>query len=264
MTEAQPALSQVAVVLVRPQLSENIGTTARAVANMGLGRLILVEPHRQETDIILAAATRLAHGLVENITVFDTLREALADFHYVVGTTARRGSDRGPFYSPRSLAPEVLSRTRSGRAALVFGPERSGLTTPELRLCQAVVSIPTADPKASSLNLAQAVLILGYELLLEATHQAIAAQPPATAGIKPAPMVEVNDMYDDLERTLTTIGFLPDRNSGHWVMSFKRIFNRSGLTHGDCNLFRGVCRQIDWAIRHPDKLNLEPGTPDGD
>ena len=262
MTEAQSALARVAVVLVRPKLSENIGTTARAVANMGLGRLILVEPYRLEEEIILSAATRLAHGLVENITVFDTLRDALADFHYVVGTTARRGSHRGPFHSPRSLAQDLLARTATGQVAIVFGPERSGLTTADLRLCQAVVTIPTANPKSSSLNLAQAVLILGYELLLGATRAPSPAIAPAPAGIKPAPMVEVNDMYDDLERTLVSVGFLPDRNPGHWLMSFKRIFNRSGLTHGDCNLLRGVCRQIGWALRHPDKLDLEPGNKD--
>ena len=130
------------------------------------------------------------------------------------------------------------------------------MTTSDLRLCQAVVSIPTAHPKSSSLNLAQAVLILGYELLLAVSN------PTTAPGIKPAAMIELNDMYDNLEKTLTSIGFLPDDNSGHWLMNFKRIFNRSGLTTGECNLLRGVCRQIDWAVRNTDKLDLKPGPKD--
>jgi tRNA/rRNA methyltransferase len=132
---------------------------------------------------------------------------------------------------------------KTEQVALVFGPERTGLTTSELRLCQAVVRIPTADPDASSINLAQAVLILGYELLM-ATQE----EPIARLKYKPAAMAEIRGMYDHLEKTLLGIGFLPDQNTGHWLMSFKRIFNRSGLSHGECNLIRGMCRQINWAV----------------
>ncbi|MEW6265262.1 MAG: RNA methyltransferase [Thermodesulfobacteriota bacterium] len=236
------ALTNVAVVLCRPKLSENIGTAARAAANMGLGRLLLVKPYRFERDIIQAAATRAADYLVDRIAVHDDLPAALADFHFVVGTTSRPGSHRGPFFSPRDVAPRIADLADENRVALVFGPERTGLTTAELRLCQAVVRIPTADEKKASLNLAQAVLILAYEIML-------AVRPaPAPPGIKPATQAEILAMYEHLSRTLLAIGFLPDQNTEHWLMSFKRIFNRGGLTHGECNLIRGVCRQIDWAL----------------
>ena len=238
----------VAVVLNQPKLSENIGTTARAAANMGLGRLIVVNPYFLDKHIILAAGTRAAHDLVENMTVKDDLVEALSEFHYVIGTSARQGSHRGPFFNPRTMAAHLTELGSEQRIALLFGPERSGLTTEDLRLCQAVVRIPTANSKTSSLNLAQAVLILGYELLLAAAEPA-SENNRLKPRIKPAPMNEVQAMYDHLEETLVNIGFLPDKNTGHWLMSFKRIFNRSGLTHGDCNLIRGVCRQIKWAIR---------------
>ena len=241
-------MQNIAVVLVRPSLSENIGTAARAAANMGLGRLVLVAPYRMEMDIIKVVGTRGAEKLIDAITVYEDVESALADIHFAVGTTARRGSHRGPFFTPRNLAPELLSQASEHQVALVFGPERSGLTTAELRLCQAVARIPTADPKSSSINLAQAVLILAYELLMAAVPEI------KRPGIKPAPLQSVNSMYEHLARTLVGIGFLPNQNTDHWLMSFKRIFNRSGLTEGDCNLLRGVCRQIEWAVANLDRL----------
>lgn len=242
-------LEHVAVVLLRPKLSENIGTAARAATNMGLGRLILVDPPVFEKEVVQHAATRAARPIVDNIIRFETLPQALSGFHYVVGTTARGGAHRGPFITPRALAQKLAAPGENNRVALVFGPERTGLATADLRLCQAVVRIPTADPGTSSLNLAQAVLILGYELML-----AKKTGDPRPPRIKSAPVSEVQAMYDHLSRTLRTIGFLPDLNSDHWLMSFKRIFNRSGLTHGECNLIRGLCRQIAWAVNHPDKV----------
>jgi tRNA/rRNA methyltransferase len=237
-------MENVGVVLFQPSMSENIGTTARAMANMGLGPLTVVKPYRFDRDIMLSTATRAGCAHIESATVTQTLEEALADYQYVVGTTARRGSHRGPFLAPRPMAGKIMAMGKNTRVALLFGPERAGLTTAELRHCQAVVRIPTADPKTGSLNLAQAVLILGYELL-----NAVKPQTPPP-DLKPAPMSEVEAMYDALTETLLTIGFLPDENTDHWLMSFKRIFNRSGLTHGDCNLLRGMCRQIHWALEN--------------
>jgi tRNA/rRNA methyltransferase len=244
-------LDHVAVVLCQPKLAENIGTTARAVVNMGLGRLILVEPENPDERVIRAVATRAADGLIDRMVIAPDLPAALADFHFVVGTTARLGDHRGPFFTPRTMAKKIVEMGSETRVALVFGTERSGLTTADLRLCQAVVRIPTADPKASSLNLAQAVLILGYDLL---TAHEPSGEPPA---FKPAVQGEVQAMYDHLQKTLLDIGFLPDQNPDHWLMSFKRLFNRTGLTHGDCNLLRGLCRQIAW-VRKNGKPQIEP------
>ncbi len=132
-------------------------------------------------------------------------------------------------------------------AAILFGPERMGLSTEDLRHCQKVVRIPTDDPETSSLNLAQSVLILGYELIMAAGGE------PEAPTIKPAPHTEVEEMYDDLTDALLRIGFLPPDNPGHWLMNIKKIFNRSLLTSGECNLWRGVCRQIRWALSGREK-----------
>lgn len=236
-------LDNVAVVLDRPKLSENIGTTARAASNMGLGGLRVVAPYRFEEDIIRNVATKGAESLVDRIAVHDDLDTALADFHYVIGTTARMGSHRGPFFSPREMAQKVIELGADTQVALLFGPERTGLSTADLRKCHMVVRIPTANPKQSSLNLAQAVLILGYELLLAHTPERRKAK------LKAAPHSEVEAMYRRLTKALLLVGFLPEENTDHWLTSFRRIFNRSGLTQGDCNLWSGVCRQIRWAVR---------------
>jgi len=249
MTAAGVSLENVAVILCRPALAENIGTAARAAANMGLGRLIVVEPCELDYDVMRGAATRSGEALVKKMTISPSLPEALAEFNYVVGTTARRGSHRGPFTTPRELAEKLIALSRGNKTALVFGPERTGLTTAELRLCQTVVRIPTAGDRVSSLNLAQAVLILGYELLLAQFEE------PSPPPLKLADQTELQAMYEHLVRTMLKIKFLPDQNTEHWLMSFKRIFNRTGLTHGECNLIRGVCRQIEWALENPDKLD---------
>jgi tRNA C32,U32 (ribose-2'-O)-methylase TrmJ len=137
--------------------------------------------------------------------------------------------------------------------ALLFGPERMGLATGDLRRCQKVVRIPTDRPETSSLNLAQAVLLLGYELLLAA---GAGPEPPA---VRPAPQAELAGMYADLTDLLLQIGFLPTDNPEHWLMNIKKIFNRSLLTSGECNLWRGVCRQARWALANPGRAraNME-------
>jgi tRNA/rRNA methyltransferase len=184
------------------------------------------------------------------MTVFQELPEALAPYGLVVGTTARVGNRRGPFYTPRQLAAELMTAGEPEplRTAILFGPERMGLATEDLRRCQKVLRIPTDDPETSSLNLAQAVLLIGYELLVAAGGE---PEPPA---LKPAPQDELTGMYDDLSELLIHVGFLPADNPEHWLMNIKKIFNRSLLTSGECNLWRGVCRQLRWALRNPDQL----------
>ncbi|MDR1050851.1 MAG: RNA methyltransferase [Deltaproteobacteria bacterium] len=250
------SLAHVDVVLNEPQKSENIGAAARAVANTGLGRLVVVAPRTLNRELMEATATVHALPVLENMLVARTLREAVEPHALVVGTTARAGSRRGPFLSPRLLAGELLGAGDPLPTALLFGAERMGLTTAELRLCQKIVRIPTASSRTSSLNLAQAVLILGYELLVAA-----GGGPAEPAQIKPAPQKSLNLMYDELEDTLVGIGFLPADNPGHWLMNVKKIFNRSQLSSGECDLLLGLCRQIRWAVKNLSDLEPTKGRP---
>jgi tRNA/rRNA methyltransferase len=244
------------VVLMEPQKSENIGAAARAMANMGLGKLVLVRPRSLHRDLIESTATSHARRILDEMAVFRELPEALAPYGLVVGTTARAGRSRGPFYSPRQLAAELLAPDESQAAvptALLFGPERMGLASRDLHLCQKVVRIPTDGLETSSLNLAQAVLLLGYELIVAAGGE------PAPPAVKPARQDELAALYADLTGALVHIGFLPADNPEHWLMNIKKIFNRSLLTSGECNLWRGVCRQLRWALENTDQLTPEPG-----
>ena len=249
------------VVLMEPQKCDNIGAAARAMANMGLGRLVLVRPRSLNWDLIESTATSHAHRVLKDMAVFRELPEALAPYGLAVGTTARVGNRRGPFYTPRQLAAELLGgqEAEPTPTAILFGPERMGLATEDLRRCQKVVRIPTDDPETSSLNLAQAVLLLGYELIVAAGGE------PEAPAVKPADQAELNGMYEDLSATLVHIGFLPADNPEHWLMNIKKIFNRSLLTNGECNLLRGICRQFRWALENTDKLPAGPtesGRPD--
>jgi tRNA/rRNA methyltransferase len=196
-----------------------------------------------------AAATRLGEGFLESARSCGSLEEALAPYPVTVGATARAGAERGIPVSPRAAARELLRPTEGGGppppAALVFGTERDGLTNEDLRLCSLVVTIPTESPETSSLNLAQAVLVLGYELLLAA-----GAEPPPPLPQQPAPSADVARASADRERRLYETGFLPERDPGRWYMNVKKILRRSGLTRGECDLIQGVCRQIRWAVRN--------------
>ncbi len=245
------------VVLMEPQKSDNIGATARAMANMGLGKLKLVRPRSLNRDLMTATATSHAHYLIENMEVYQELDDALAPYSLIVGTTARQGSRRGPFLTPRQLAPQLLSFEETSEpipTALLFGAERMGLSTADMRRCQKVICIPTADQATSSLNLAQAVLLIGYELLIAAGGE------PEAPQIKPAPQADLEGMYQDLTATLVRIGFLPSKNPEHWMMNIKKIFNRTLLTSGECHLWRGVCRQLRWALENTEELPPWSGT----
>jgi tRNA/rRNA methyltransferase len=215
---------------------------------MGLGSLVVVNPRTLNPELSLAMATAAGESVLANMRIHETLREAVEPYELVVATTARIGGRRGPLMSPRQIAPTLLI-PNAPATALVFGPERMGLSTEDLRLCHKYVKIPTDNPKSSSLNLAQAVLILGYELLMAA-----GGETPPPPPVKPAAQKSLNDMYDDLETTLVKIGFLPADNPGHWLMNIKKIFNRSQLTVGECDLLRGICRQIRWAVNNMDRL----------
>ena len=256
-----PMLSRrhIDVVLMEPQKCENIGAAARAMANMGLGRLQLVRPRSLNWNLIETTATSHASRILSEITIHQELDQAMAPYGLVVGTTARVGNRRGPFYTPRQLAAELLNEIDDSRqptpVAILFGPERMGLATEDMRRCQKVVRIPTDNPETSSLNLAQAVLLIGYELIVAAGGE------PAPPKIVPASQADLNGMYDDLTDVLLRIGFLPADNPGHWLMNIKKIFNRSLLTNGECNLWRGICRQLRWALDNPGKL--PPAAPAG-
>ena len=243
-------LKHIAIVLHRPRYPENIGASARAACNMGISQLIVVDPRDCDLTRVLKMATHFAADLVETMEVFEGLETALAPFQYVVGTTARVGGGRATISSPRRLAEKLIPISRKNPIALVFGPENTGLTNAELRLCDEVVSIPTAE--FASLNLAQAVMVLCYEIFL-ASRQGVHEFTPRLATSQ-----ELESMYEQLKETLVNIDFINRENPDYWMQYVRRFFSRVGIRAREVKMIRGICRQIEWyGSRGSNKLNRE-------
>jgi tRNA/rRNA methyltransferase len=233
-------LDNVAIVLFKPQIPENIGAVARAACNMGISRLHLVQPVSLDEVRLHAVATPAAAHLLETMVIHEDLGEALAPFQYVVGTTARLGGIRKEVKSPREMAARLIDLSRSNTIALLFGPENFGLTNKELPFCHALVTIDTAQ--CTSLNLAQAVMVLAYEL-----HVARIDTPHFQPRLANTHELEI--MYAMLQDTLLKINYIGQQNPEHWMLNVRRLFNRHGLLARETQVIKGICRQIDWYVR---------------
>ena len=240
---SQAALDHIRIVLVEPQHSGNIGAVARAMKNMALSQLVLVNP---VDHLVMEARMMAMHAfdILQRARVVGTLPEAVVDAGYVVGTTRRLGKTRQASLTSRGMAPLLLELAASNPLAIVFGRENSGLSNTELGQCHELITIP-AHPVFGSMNLAQAVLLVCYEL-----YVASATPPPATPP-QLATVEELERLYARMREVLQRIGFLhgshPDRMMGY----FRRFFARHGLKSRDVKVFLGVFRQIEWYItRH--------------
>lgn len=233
----------ISIVLYKPKYAGNVGSIARAAKNMGIGNIIIAGAADLDRNEINKRSTHLATDMLDQIKYYDDIGEALADFQYVVGTTARLGKARGPFNTPHKIAQDLVGISRKNKVALLFGPEDKGLANDELRYCQAVVTIPsTRDFR--SLNLSHAVMILCYEIYT--------ATLPETGEVpsKWARVNEVEGMYGQIKTMLSEAGFLNPENPDYWMMHLRRFFARSGLLSREVKIIRGICRQIEWSVRH--------------
>ncbi len=231
-------LNNFAVVLHRPHFPENIGAAARACKNMGIRKLIVVDPLDCDLTRILKMATHSSEDIVADMEVYDSLEDALAPFNYIVGTTARKGSQRRTLTNPRKLASDLISISQRNSVALLFGPENRGLANREIKYCHVLVTIPTAE--FSSLNLAQAVMIILYEIFVASM------EPPKEFVPRLATSIELEKMYEHLSKTLAKIHFINPENPEYWMMNIRRFFNRIKLQARDVKVIRGICRQIEW------------------
>jgi tRNA/rRNA methyltransferase len=248
-------LSQVEIVLVRPSRAANVAAACRAMKNMGLRALWIVEP-RGSLDAPEARA--LAYGawdVLEGARRAASLLEAVAGSVAVVGTTGRDA----PFArSPRQLAAEADARAGGGLLSLVFGPEATGLTRAEMDLCHALVHVPT-DPAQPSLNLAQAVLLLAYEMRLAALGR------PAPDGGAPGSRASAGDVEQavrDLRGALLEVGYLDPASPDRVLTELRRLIARVGPSAREVLLLRGLARQVGWAGRVARGL-ARPDNPQG-
>lgn len=261
------------VVLVQTRFPENIGMAARACVNMGCGHISLVSPERWLRDKAAPLATPKGQGILDGISLHDSLAEAVADSALVIGTTARRGGWRQAMLSPERCAAEVADCLRQGgRVSLVFGPEDRGLDNAAITHCHRLVCIPT-DPEASSLNLAQAVLLLLYACAsaVRATERrgqtpdsaagtGEGTEPPsgdgspeATGHGAPASAADMERLMAALRDMLLRIDYLHGDNPDYFLMPWRRLFGRARLKRHEYDAFMGMCRQVRRALERAGK-----------
>lgn len=228
------------IVLVGTTHPGNIGAVARAMKNMGLSDLVLVNPryfpHTQAT-----ARASGAEDVLRAARVAGSLGEALRDCRYVAGASARPRTIGWPTMPPRECAQRLVSEGRNGIVAAVFGPEKSGLTNEDLDRCHTLMTIP-ADPGFSSLNLAMAVQVLCYELRVAQTNGRNIEEPRQ---VPLASSDELERFYAHLEQVLTASGFLDPDNPRLLMRRLRRLFVRAEPDQNEINILRGILVALD-------------------
>jgi tRNA/rRNA methyltransferase len=242
-------LTNIAIILVQPQIPENIGACARAMNNMGLTRLILVKPENCDLSRVVKMATGSSIDIIQEMEYADDFRTAIGPFQYVVGTTARIGARRPAILKPRELALELLDLSQHNQIAILFGPEDRGLSNEHLRYCHTIATIPTVD--FSSLNLAQAVMIFCYELSLRSQD------PPEEFIPRLADKFELEHMFEHLKDAFQKIGFINPENPEHWMLNIRRFLSRYHLRGREVKIIRGICRQIDWYTEQLERFKIK-------
>lgn len=235
------ALARVRIVLVETTHPGNIGAVARAMKTMGLAKLALVAPRLFPAAEATARASG-ADDLLMAAAVVPTLAEAIADCVAVFGTTARPRYLEWPVLAPREAAERVTACAADGDVAIVFGRERTGLTNAELELCSQAIRIPT-DPGFSSLNLAQAVQIMAYELRLRAGPDGVPS--PAAEDEEPrATARELEALSAAFLEGMTLVDYFDPARPKLLPRRLRRLFNRAGLRHSEVQILRGFMTSL--------------------
>jgi TrmH family RNA methyltransferase len=235
-----PVSVNVRIILVGTTHPGNIGATARAMKNMGLADLRLVNPkYFPHEDATVRAAG--ADDILQATRVVTSLEEALGDCTYAAGASARSRTIGWPSMAPRECAERLVQESAHGVAAVVFGPENSGLTNEDLDRCNTLLTIPT-EPGFSSLNLAMAVQVLAYELRLAGI---ITEESPPDPETPPATGAELENFYTHLEQVMARSGFLDPENPRLLMRRMRRLFIKAELDQNEVNILRGMLAALD-------------------
>ncbi len=247
-------LQNIRVVLVNTSHPGNIGGAARAMKNMGLSRLVLVDPEDFPSPKAQARASG-ADDILAGAQVVATLEEALVGCSLVIGTSARDRRIPWPLLDPRECGKTSVEQAQlGGEVALVFGREYAGLTNEELQRCQYHVHIPS-NPEFSSLNLAAAVQVLVYEVRMAWLEQeglpskVEKVETTAMLNAQPVTVDELERYYEHLESTLVEIGFLDPEKPRHLMSRLRRLYGRSGISKLEMNILRGILTETQKAAR---------------
>lgn len=232
-------LENIAFVLVSPKASGNVGAAARALKNMGFDDLRLVAPRDYDPSAAAAMAVH-AVDVLQRARIFPDLMTALDDRTLTIGTTCRGGPYRSETRVLRNVATELIAESDHNRTAIIFGPEDFGLSNSEVAQCQRLITIPTAA-EYPSLNLAQAVMVVAYELMIAAN----AERPPGVTEAY-APAAAVEEMHLRMADALVAIGFLPHDNPDHLMLTLRAMLGRNGIRPRELEILNGIARQVRW------------------
>ncbi|KUO55711.1 MAG: rRNA methyltransferase [Sphingomonadales bacterium BRH_c42] len=222
------------IVLVRPQLGENIGKAARAMLNFGLTEMRLVAPRDGWPNPSAGPAAAGADEVLNQAKVFETTAEAVADCSHIYAATVRKRGMTKPVVGPDEAAQAI--RTSPGRSAVLFGPERSGLESSDVALARTILTVPV-NPDFASLNLAQAVVLVAYEW---SRHRGL-AQPTQEDLLPPAPQAELDGLIAQLEAMLEPKGyFLPEGRAEATRTTLRNVLTHPGWNHLQVRTLRGV------------------------
>lgn len=235
------ALDNIRIVLVNPIYGGNLGSACRAMKNMGLSRLALVNPAPQMNMEQAAKMACHANDVLDNRTVCSSTAEAVADCGLVAGTSNRGGLYRDHSKTPREWAPRLLEAALEAPVAILFGSEVDGLTLEDLALCTQFIRIPSSE-EYKSLNLAMSVMCCAYELFV-ATDE---FKAPRERSVEcPSSMREA--MFAKWRQSLLDIGFMTDQTADHMMLGIRRILSRGTLTEKDVQILIGMASQVQWA-----------------
>jgi tRNA (cytidine32/uridine32-2'-O)-methyltransferase len=233
----QPPLHNISIILVDTKTPANIGSTARCMMNMGLGRLILVKPPKDETS----EAVRLAAGaedILKQARVAATLAEAIGGHNLVLGTSRHAGRLRKNIHTPREMAAQAVPLLAGNKVAIVFGNEVNGLDNRDLALCNEIIAIPSSEA-FPSLNLSHAVMIVIYEFFIAS------GMAGSWTDRELAPVEDLERFYHHLETTLQEIGFLDRDHPERMMFTFRQLFGRARLESREISILRGVLTAVD-------------------
>jgi len=232
-----------AVILVAPQMGENIGAAARAMLNFGLTEMRLVAPRDGwPNPKAVAMASGAAGRVLDHAKVYPTLAEAMEGIEYAYATTARGRELTKPVLTPEAAMAET--RARKGRSAIIFGPERTGLENDDIARANAIVTVPV-NPEFPSLNLAQAVLLMGYELGKDTLPPEPAPHARRADSEELADRVEIERLGDHYDEKLTEAGFFfPETKAASMRLNLRSMWARLPLTRGDVRVLHGILRQL--------------------
>lgn len=252
MTDPAFAAHHPVIVLVRPQLGENIGKAARAMLNFGLAELRLVSPRDGWPNPSAGPAAAGADVVLEHAQVFETLADAVSDCSHIYATTVRKRGVTKPVLTPEQAAQDIVRA--QGRCAIIFGPERSGLETDDVALARAIVTVPI-NPEFGSLNLAQAVILCAYEWSKQTDGQADLVQPTVEEVLPPAPQEEFEGMFEQFCALLEPRGYFnPPSRAVSTRRTLRSMMTKPGWNHLELRTFRGVLSV----------LRRKPGSKPGD